>query len=676
MNEIQQLTVESFRQIKLYRCDEIFCIVDENDGNLGEGSYGKVRLGFHQKYEHIAVKCSEMKGGRREKNLVEKKIKKEIGHLQQANHENIVRVYGWTNWPGAVAIIMEYLPAGNLKAILMDEDIVLGPLLRARFGEEIANGLAFIHNLFDNKRLLHGDIKPENILMTEDLHCKIGDFGAAQLSNYTGSTTTPRHRDLRSAQMTLLYAAPERLQNISTKLTPKYDTFSFGMTLHMILSREMPIDAGTPVQTFSDRIIEGQRPSLESIQTYIGELEVEGQDDDAAVIRFLKEEMTRCWQQDPADRPTMTEVNEHLQSQLRNRDLNVFHKLVYDASKDLCLKKPSFVQDDNLPINRFCPPGFKVHGSEIRDVGEVSDVNNFSDTLSPVDNFETTEVTIDSGISHETISSIDSTLPSRGGSSSTGSEINRSAATMVAEAQNEPHDVRWKRKCLITLLTLFIGVTSVIAMVSVDIAKPSSLPFLRKPVSCEISEWSTWSKCSQSCDIGNQQRQRYVVKEAQHGDLPCPEQDSLKQVRFCNQMDCPVDCTVSVWSSWSECSQSCGNGTQERRRHIVKENQHGGLSCPENNALTEMRICTMMDCPMDCEISEWSSWSTCSQSCGDGRQERRRHISRPLQYGEVPCPDVKKLKETSQAVNVSAGIDHVTIQTTRANYTRKTIDRN
>ncbi|CAK8681981.1 unnamed protein product [Clavelina lepadiformis] len=183
-------------------------------------------------------------------------------------------------------------------------------------------------------------------------------------------------------------------------------------------------------------------------------------------------------------------------------------------------------------------------------------------------------------------------------------------------------------------------------MVSVDIAKPFSLTFLRKPVSCEISEWSTWSKCSQSCDIGNQQRQRYVVKEAQHGGLPCPEQDSLKQVRFCNQMDCPVDCTVSVWSSWSECSQSCGNGTQERRRHIVKENQHGGLSCPENNALTEMRICTMMDCPMDCEISEWSSWSACSQSCGDGRQERRRHISRPLQYGEVPCPDVKKLKES------------------------------
>ncbi|CAK8681993.1 unnamed protein product [Clavelina lepadiformis] len=303
-----------------------------------------------------------MKGGKREKILLEKKIKKEIGHLQQANHDNIVRVYGWTQWPKAVAIIMEYLPAGNLKAILMDEDVVLGPLLRARFGAEISNGLAFIHNLFDNKRLLHGDIKPENILMTEDLHCKIGDFGAAQLSSYTGSTTTARYKAKDSVQMTLLYAAPERLQDISTKLTPKYDTYSYGMTLHMILAREMPIDVGTPLETFTDRVIEGQRPSVQSIHEYIQGLGDEGTGEDAAMIRVLNEEMIRCWQQDPADRPTMTEVKDRLQSQLQNRDLSLFHKLVHDASQELCLKKPSFIQKECAPVSRFVPPSFMLGG--------------------------------------------------------------------------------------------------------------------------------------------------------------------------------------------------------------------------------------------------------------------------------------------------------------------------
>ncbi|XP_076810736.1 uncharacterized protein LOC143453331 isoform X2 [Clavelina lepadiformis] len=349
-------------QIKLYRCDEILCIADDDEGDLGEGAYGKVRLGFHKKFGAVAVKCSEMKGGKREKILLEKKIKKEIGHLQQANHDNIVRVYGWTQWPKAVAIIMEYLPAGNLKAILMDEDVVLGPLLRARFGAEISNGLAFIHNLFDNKRLLHGDIKPENILMTEDLHCKIGDFGAAQLSSYTGSTTTAGYKAKDSVQMTLLYAAPERLQDISTKLTPKYDTYSYGMTLHMILAREMPIDVGTPLETFTDRVIEGQRPSVQSIHEYIQGLGDEGTGEDAAMIRVLNEEMIRCWQQDPADRPTMTEVKDRLQSQLQNRDLSLFHKLVHDASQELCLKKPSFIQKECAPVSRFVPPSFMLGG--------------------------------------------------------------------------------------------------------------------------------------------------------------------------------------------------------------------------------------------------------------------------------------------------------------------------
>ncbi|XP_076810325.1 spondin-1-like [Clavelina lepadiformis] len=161
-----------------------------------------------------------------------------------------------------------------------------------------------------------------------------------------------------------------------------------------------------------------------------------------------------------------------------------------------------------------------------------------------------------------------------------------------------------------------------------------------------VSKWSGWSKCSHSCGAGNQQRQRYVINEAQHGGLPCPEKDAMRETQICKLKDCPVDCQVSEWSSWSKCSQSCDIGNQKRQRYVLKKAQHGGLPCPEEQSMKEMRTCTMMDCPMDCEISEWSSWSACSQSCGDGTQERRRHISRPLQYGDVPCPDVKKLKES------------------------------
>ncbi|CAK8681977.1 unnamed protein product, partial [Clavelina lepadiformis] len=521
-------------EIKLYKCDEVLCIADDDEGCIGEGSFGKVRLGFHENTRAIAVKCSEMKGGIQEKKLLEKKFKKEIGHLQQAKHENIVRVYGWTHWPGAVAIIMEYLPAGNLKAILLDEEIVLGPLLKARFGAEIANGLAFIHNLFDDKRLLHGDIKPENILMTEDLHCKIGDFGAAQLSNYTCTAAPADRQNARSVQFTSQYAAPERLQDISTKLTSKCDTYSYGMTLYMILSGVMPLDIGVPEEVFTDGIIKGQRPSVQNIQDYKSRLTSEGECGYASIIGFLEDKMTRCWQQNPADRPTMIDVINQLQTEMADHRSSEVHQQVFDALKSLSVGKPLYVQDECVPASSMRPPDF------------------------------------------------------------TGPKTERSDAEQIYENDQGRNG---------------------------------------------------WSKCSHSCGAGNQQRQRYVINEAQHGGLPCPEKYAMRETQICTLKDCTVDCQVSEWSSWSKCSHSCDIGNQQRQKYVIKEAQHGGLPCPEEQSMKEMRTCTMMDCPMDCEISEWSSWSACSQSCGDGRQERRRHISRPLQYGEVPCPDAKKLKE-------------------------------
>ncbi|CAK8682049.1 unnamed protein product [Clavelina lepadiformis] len=254
---------------------------------------------------------------------------------------------------------MEYLSAGNLKTILLDEDIVLGPLIRTRFGAEIANGLAFIHNLFDDKRLLHGDIKPENILMTEDLHCKIEDFGAAELCSFTGSSTLSKRRS--SLQMTLFYAAPERLRDISTKLTTKCDTYSVGITYHMILARELPLTIGTSVTTFIEAIVNGQRPSLESILEY--ERSLEAGNNDAGIIRFFKEEMIGCWQQDPADRPTMTEVKERLYDKLANRNVSVIENQVGEALGEMKLRKSSYNKDDCLPAYYGLPPSFDFNAT-------------------------------------------------------------------------------------------------------------------------------------------------------------------------------------------------------------------------------------------------------------------------------------------------------------------------
>jgi len=98
-------------------------------------------------------------------------------------------------------LVLEYMPGGNLSRFLDDEDCNRSSmlvLLRVFF--ELSSGLAFIHNLPALHRVVHGDLKPENALLTADLHCKLSDFGSAQVIAFTGSTTleNTRSKSLRS----------------------------------------------------------------------------------------------------------------------------------------------------------------------------------------------------------------------------------------------------------------------------------------------------------------------------------------------------------------------------------------------------------------------------------------------------------------------------------------------
>ncbi|CAK8681955.1 unnamed protein product [Clavelina lepadiformis] len=166
------------------------------------------------------------------------------------------------------------------------------------------------------------------------------------------------------------------------------------------------------------------------------------------------------------------------------------------------------------------------------------------------------------------------------------------------------------------------------------------------PIECNLSDWSNWSYCSQTCGVGTYARSRYIIHSAQHGGKPCPAEKELKENTSCKLMECQVDCNVSDWSSWSNCSHSCGNGTRERSRYIIQESLHGGTPCPTNEELAENTTCKLKECPVDCNISDWTSWSNCSLRCGNGTQERQKYIFREAQYGGSLCPADDELNES------------------------------
>lgn len=151
-------------------------------------------------------------------------------------------------------------------------------------------------------------------------------------------------------------------------------------------------------------------------------------------------------------------------------------------------------------------------------------------------------------------------------------------------------------------------------------------------IDCQVSDWGPWSSCDKECGSGKQKRNRSIVKNAKHGGKACP---ALVQEQDCNTQPCPVDCDVSGWNAWGECTKSCGGGKKTRTRSIVTNVNHGGKPCP---VLSESDNCNTQPCPEECEMSPWGEWTTCDKTCGSGKQTRTRKVIKQSAHGASPCP--------------------------------------
>jgi eukaryotic-like serine/threonine-protein kinase len=203
---------------------------------LGRGGMGVVYRAYDLRLRReVAIKllAAEIanQGQRRERVLAEARAASSL------NHPAIVTIYEVKEEDGRVFIVMELLRGRTLRSIVSGAPN--DPRTLSRIGAQIADGLAAAHAC----GLIHGDIKPENVIVLEDGRVKLLDFGLARhtiegANTLSSSTITTSAVKSCPRGGTLGYMAPEQLlgQNIDART----DLFSLGVVLYELAVGKHP----------------------------------------------------------------------------------------------------------------------------------------------------------------------------------------------------------------------------------------------------------------------------------------------------------------------------------------------------------------------------------------------------------------------------------------------------
>jgi serine/threonine protein kinase len=154
------------------------------------------------------------------------------------SHPNIVSIFDrGASEDGTYYIAMEYLPGGTLKDRIISEE-TLSPQTAAEVALQTAEALQAAHN----RGIIHRDIKPRNILITDSGDVKVTDFGIARAAEAT--TTASSH--LGDILGTAKYMSPE--QAMGERVGPASDLYSLGVVLYEMLTGRVPFEGGTPAE--------------------------------------------------------------------------------------------------------------------------------------------------------------------------------------------------------------------------------------------------------------------------------------------------------------------------------------------------------------------------------------------------------------------------------------------
>uniref|UniRef100_H2YPH3 MAP/microtubule affinity-regulating kinase 3 n=1 Tax=Ciona savignyi TaxID=51511 RepID=H2YPH3_CIOSA len=208
---------------------------------IGKGNFAKVKLARHVLTgREVAIKIIDKKQ-LNPSSL--QKLFREVRIMKHLDHPNIVKLYEVIENSKQLLLVMEYANGGEVFDYLVAHGRMKEKEARAKF-RQIVSSVQYLHS----KKIVHRDLKAENLLLDADMNIKIADFGFS-------NEFTPGHK-LDTFCGSPPYAAPELFQGKKYD-GPEVDVWSLGVILYTLVSGSLPFD-GQNLKELRERVLRGK----------------------------------------------------------------------------------------------------------------------------------------------------------------------------------------------------------------------------------------------------------------------------------------------------------------------------------------------------------------------------------------------------------------------------------
>ncbi|WCJ25082.1 G-type lectin S-receptor-like serine/threonine-protein kinase At5g24080 [Euphorbia peplus] len=277
---------------------------------LGQGGFGSVFEGTLDDGTKIAVKHLNCIGA------MKKSFLAEVESIGSIHHVNLTRLLGFCIDKSNMLLVYEFMCNSSLDKWIFHQtpESSLDWKQRKKIILDIAKGLNYLHEDCAQK-IIHLDIKPQNILLDDKFNAKISDFGLAKLVNRDESKVVTAMRGTPG------YLAPEWLSSI---ITEKVDVYSFGVVVLEMLCGRRNVDHSEPEERMHLLSLFERKAEEDNLFDLVDGCSEDMQLHREEILSMMKIGAW-CVQKDNAKRPSMSMVVKVLEG-----GMEVEEKLEYD----------------------------------------------------------------------------------------------------------------------------------------------------------------------------------------------------------------------------------------------------------------------------------------------------------------------------------------------------------